>query len=382
MNYLSKIKKERLNGKTCLLRLDLNIQDNELNNSLRLERAVPTILYLIKNHCKVVIISHKGRPNLAKQGISKSEFLISNKELSLRKASDKLSNLIGQKIVFIEEFNFKKISTEIKNGLVGEVFMLENLRFNKGEETNSRDFSKKIASLGEIYINDAFAVSHRKDASVVAITRYLSSCAGLEMESELDAFSKVINQSKKPLTLVLGGIKIDDKIGVIKKFYNKADWVLTGGGVANTFFAAKNIPVGKSVYDKKSLSLGKKWISFKKIILPQDLVIEDGEILDIGKHTVNFYSEIIKKSKTIIWNGPMGYIEDEKFRSGTVGIIEALKKSKAYSVVGGGETASLILRLGLQKNVSFLSVGGGAMLEFLAGNKLPGIEALKKSRKI
>jgi 3-phosphoglycerate kinase len=375
MKYLSRLNKKYLKGKTCLLRLDLNVQNNELSDSLRVGRSVPTILFLIKNGCKVVILSHKGRPNHTKQRIS-------NKEPSLKSIGVRLSDLIGQKVHFFGKLNFLKIKNEIAQRSLGEVFMLENLRFNKGEESNSRNFAKKLASLGNIYVNDAFAVSHRKNASICAITGFLPSYAGLEIESELDVFKKVLKNPRKPLTIILGGAKISDKVEVIKKFYLKAFWILTGGGVANTFFFAKGIPVGKSLYDNNSLKTVKKWLKSKKIIMPEDLMISGGNIMDIGRKTVDRYSKIIKKSKTVIWNGPMGYIEDPKFQSGTIGIAKALKQSKAFSVVGGGETTYLILEKKLEKNASFLSVGGGAMLEYLSGRELPGIKALEKSKNI
>jgi 3-phosphoglycerate kinase len=375
MKYLSQLNKKYLKGKTCLLRLDLNIQSNEMNNSLRIERSVPTILFLIKNDCKVVILSHKGRPNGLIQEIS-------SKESSLKNTGVKLSDLIGQKIHLFNNFNFLEIKKEITRHSSGKVFMLENLRFSKGEESNSRKFAKKLASLGNIYINDAFAVSHRKNASVCAITEFLPSYAGLEMESELDIFKKVLKNPKKPLTIILGGAKISDKVGVIKKFYSKASWILTGGGVANTFFFAKGIPVGKSLYDNNSVRIAKEWLKSKKVVMPEDLVISDGNIMDIGRKTIDRYSSIIKKSKTVIWNGPMGYIEDPKFQLGTAGIAKSLGRSKAFSVVGGGETTYLILEKNLERSVSFLSTGGGAMLEYLSGKELPGIKVLGKNKNL
>jgi 3-phosphoglycerate kinase len=367
MKYLSDLSVKKLRGKTCLLRLDLNVQDKTLDDSLRLERSVPTILYLLRHKCRVVILSHRGRPSPG-----------DGKNLSLKSASQELSELIGQKITLFKSFNFKKIRETISNRPLGEVFMLENLRFQKREEANSIPFAKQLASLGNIYINDAFAVCHRKNASVTAITRFLPSFAGLEMELELKAFRSATVNARKPLVLILGGVKIADKVGVINRFYSKAAYILTGGGVANTFLAAKKMPIGKSLWDKESLAIAKKWARSKKIVIPQDVVVSDSGIYDIGPLTVKKYSRIIKKSRTIIWNGPMGYIENKKFQAGTVGVAKAIGKSKGFSIVGGGETTSLILNRNLQKNVSFLSVGGGAMLEYLSGKKLPGIEALSK----
>ncbi len=372
MKYLSQLNKKYLNGKTCLLRLDLNIQDDELKNSLRLKRASLTINFLLKNNVKVIILSHKGRP----ENVSNIEHQKS--KLSLKDVSKALSDVVDKKIILFENFDFKKIKKAV-NDSNDKVFMLENLRFNSGEENNSKNFAKGLSFLGDFYVNDAFAVSHRENASVCAITDFLPSYAGLELEMEIKAFEKVIKNPPKPLIIILGGAKISDKIGVIKKFYSKISWVLTGGGVANTFFAAKNIPVGKSLYDKNSLTIAKEWSKSKKIIFPQDVKIENGEILDIGKKTIENYSSIIKKAKTIIWNGPMGYIENEKYQNGTVSLARAIGKSRDFSIVGGGETTSLILKKHLEKNIKFLSIGGGAMLWYLSGKKMPGLEALDKN---
>ncbi len=371
MKYLSNLNEKYINGKTCLLRLDLNIQDNELRNSLRLKRAFLTINFLLKNNAKIVILSHKGRPDASDIKNQKSK-------LSLKNIEKILSNGIGQKIVFFDKFDFKKIK-KIINDSNDKIFMLENLRFDAGEENNSKIFAKQLSSLGNLYINDAFAVSHRSNASTCAITDFLPSYAGLELEMEIKAFEKIIKNPIKPLVIILGGAKISDKIGVIKKFYSNIFCVLTGGGVANTFFAAKNIPIGRSLYDKDSLVVASEWLKSKKIIIPQDVKIGNGEILDIGEKTEKYYSSIIKKAKTIIWNGPMGYIEDKKYQSGTISLAKAIGKSKDFSVVGGGETTSLILNKRLEKNIKFLSVGGGAMLWYLSGKKLPGLEALDKN---
>ncbi len=373
MKFLSQIPGKKLSGKTVILRLDLNIQNNELKNSLRLQRSAATVMYLLRNKCSVVILSHKGRPDMKSKDAVK---------LSLKPIGNELEKIIGQKIHFISFADFKNAVKILSNKKQGEVFLVENLRFWKGEEKNDVKFAKNLSKLGDIYVNDAFAVSHRKNASVDAITGFIPSYAGLELESELEAFKKVIIKPKKPLVLIIGGVKISDKIGVIKKFITKADWVLTGGGVANTFFAAKGIPVGKSVFDKDSLSLAKKWTLNKKIVFPEDVSVDSGEILDIGPKTVAHYSKIISNAKTVIWNGPMGMIEKEKYQAGTVGLVKSMARSKDFSIVGGGETTSLILEKNLQSNISFLSVGGGAMLEYLSGKKLPGIEALKKSKKV
>ena len=257
------------------------------------------------------------------------------------------------------------------------MFLLENLRFLKGEEKNSLRLARQLASLGDIYINDDFAVSHRKDASVAAIAKYLPSYAGLLLEKEIRNLSKVMKNPRKPLVIILGGAKVSDKISLIR---GKADYFLIGGAMANTFIAAQGIPVGDSLYDRNADLRGLIRGLTQKIFLPVDVVVYKRKILDIGPKTVDKYSKIIKQAKTIIWNGPMGYIEDERFANGSKAIAKAIIKSKAHSVIGGGETiASLKIKNQKSKikNNVFLSTGGGAMLEYLAGKKLPGIEALK-----
>jgi 3-phosphoglycerate kinase len=377
MKYLSQIPGKKLSGKTVLLRLDLNIQGNELGNSLRLKRSAVTIIYLLQNKCSVVILSHKGRPDIKKLNSDKKY----RNQFSLNPIGKALAEIIGQQVHFIDSSDFKIIEKNLANKRPGEVFLVENLRFWKEEEKNDAKFAGKLSKLGDVYVNDAFAVSHRSNASVDAITKFLSSYAGLELESEIEAFRKVLNKASKPLILVIGGVKISDKIGVIKKFISKAEWILTGGGVANTFFAAKRIPVGKSVFDVDSLALAKKWSLNKKILLPDEVVVDKGEILDIGQKTIAHYSKVISSAKTVIWNGPMGMIENPRFQKGTLELVKALRHPGVFSIVGGGETTSLILEKGLSSAASFLSVGGGAMLEYLSGKKLPGVEALKRNKK-
>ncbi len=372
MKYLNSVKKTEIYGKTCLLRLDFNIQDNDLKNSIRLKRSIPTILFLLENKCKIVILSHKGRP------AGKLNIKYKKSKLSLKPVSLALAKMLGQKVKFIEHFGFKKIKKEIDISSTGSVFLLENLRFNKGEETNNQLFARQLALLGDFYVNDAFAVSHRANASISKITKYLPSYCGFEMESEIEVFNSVLKKPKKPLILILGGAKISDKIGIIENFYNKVDSILIGGGVANTFFVARNIPIGSSLCDKKSIPLIKKYINDKKIIFPIDVIFDDKKaIVDIGSKTIVKYSQIISKAKTVVWNGPMGVIEKPKYQSGTLGVAKSISKSKAYSVIGGGETTSFVVKNKLDDGISFVSIGGGAMLDYLAGYKMPGIESLK-----
>lgn len=399
MKFLSDLKKKDLMGKVALVRVDLNIQSAELRKiyaelrrsnfrvsprsvrvNPRLEEVLPTIKFLLKNGAKVVLLSHRGRP----KGYQK--------EFSLKPFAKIFEKLLDQPVKF-NDFTSPGLVNNNGNftrpGLVKSerIVLLENLRFNPGEEKNNLKFAKALASLGDIFINDAFAVSHRANASVEAITKYLPSYAGLLLEKEVSNLNKVARgitqtkrgttQKKGGLVIILGGAKISDKIGMIENFKNKADYFLIGGGIANNFLKAQGFPIGDSIYEADKVNYAKKLLNNKKIVLPLDYAVENKKILDIGPSTVRLYSNIIKKAKTIIWNGPMGYFEKPEFRYGSEGIVGAIIKSKAFVVVGGGETSSLFngkRRMGNGK--IFVSTGGGAMLEYLSGKKLPGIKAL------
>lgn len=350
-----------------MLRVDFNIQDGE---NFRLMATLPTIKFLIDRGVKIVILSHKGRPKGK------------DSKLSLKSEVKVLGKLLNKKINLLSSFNFDGIKRAINNSKPGSVFLLENLRFLPGEEKNDRKLARDLANLGDLYVNDAFAVSHRAGASLVGITKFLPSYAGLLLEKEISNLSGVMKNSKKPLVIILGGAKISDKIGLIKNFYNKANCFLVGGGIANTLFALQDLPVGNSLIDKNAdlHGLNADFCRLdKKIILPIDVVVNKDRILDIGQKTVKKYSEIIKRAGTIIWNGPVGYFEDKKFARGSEGIARAIIKSRAFSVVGGGETTSLIQnsKLRIKNPRLFVSTGGGAMLEYLAAKKLPALEVLK-----
>lgn len=381
MKYLNSLKQKNLNGEICLLRVDLNIKSDEsLDSNPRVLGILPTIRFLIKRRAKVVILSHRGRPAPLKRGISKSQFLIS-KEFSLEPFAKILSSLLKQPVRFIDfkkgfkPSEIRKIITTTRDN----IFLLDNLRFLRGEDKNDRKLAKRLASLGTFYVNEAFAFSHRKDASMMAITRFLPSYGGLLLEREIKHLSRVMKKPKRPLVVILGGAKISDKIGLIKNFLNKADYFLIGGGIANTFIAALNLPVGDSLYEEEMIPVARQLMKSKKILLPVDFVISNRKMLDIGPKTAEKYGRNIKNARTIIWNGPMGYIEDKKFRKGSEEIARAIFRSKAFAVVGGGETTSLIKETRDKRQGAriFISTGGGAMLEYLAGKKLPGIEALK-----
>lgn len=322
MRFISQLKKEDLAGKTCLLRINLDIKNPEKDSS-RLDAAIPTIKFLLDSEAKILILSHRGRPN----GVEEN--------LSLKPLVDVL---------------ISKIQYPTSN-----IQFLENLRFDPREQANDEIFAKELASKGDIYINDDFATSHRASASMVGITKFLPSYAGLLLEQEIKNLSKVTEGPEKPLAIIIGGIKIDDKAGMIEYFKNIADYFLIG-----------------SAY----IDLQNDLLKSPKVIMPIDWVGEGGKKLDIGPKTIEQFSKIIFGVKTIIWNGPVGMFENPKYLEGSKKIAEAIIASGAFSVIGGGDTDQLLNQLGIKNKFSFVSTGGGAMLEFLSGKKLPAIEAL------
>ena len=364
IQYLRKVSPKKLTG-VAILRLDFNTEDD-----WRMKALLPTIQFLLRHARAVVILSHKGRPMGFQQG------------LSLKKNADELEVLLKKNIEFFHSFNFLEIKEKIRRAKPKSLFMLENLRFMPGEASNDPDFAKNLASLGDYYVNDAFAVSHRDNASITAITRFLPSYAGLDMESEIINLGKVMKRAQKPLVMVLGGAKTEDKLGVIKFFKTKADSFLIGGALANTLLALRGVNVGKSIYEKKVSRDIQALMHYKNLLLPVDYRTHDTAILDIGPKTEKIFEEKIREAKTVVWNGPLGMIEHEAFMKGTLTIGKAIAENKeAFSVVGGGETVMFLKRSGLDKDISFVSTGGGAMLDFLAGQKLPGIAALEKGSK-
>lgn len=343
MKTLKDLAKKNLTGKVCLLRVDFNMESTK--DALRLEASLPTMKWLLAKGARLVILSHRGRPNLSDSRLATSD----RKRLSLRGFLPFLKKNLKEKVEF---------SKEIPGSLPkGKIILMENLRFWPEEERDDAKFARKLASLGDFYVNDAFAVCHRKNSSVTQLPKLLPSYAGLLLEKEITTLTAAMKNPKKPLMLIFGGAKVDDKLPVIKNLLPKADKVLLGSSVLN--------------YQYFTLL-----IRNKKIVRPKDYLQENGVALDIGPLTAEEYRQEIKKAKTIIWNGPVGKFEDKKYLAGSRALAKAIAVSKAFSIVGGGETTQLILELGLRKKIGFLSTGGGAMLEFLAGAKLPGIEAL------
>ncbi len=363
IKYLSQAHSKILKG-TALVRLDFNTEDD-----WRLMATLPTVKVLLRCASKVIIISHKGRPTAWQ------------KKFSLRSDTAKLQRVLHRRVHFISHFDFAAIKKAVDNAPRGSVFLLENLRFMKGEVENDPVFAKKLASLADYYVNDAFAVSHRANASVVAIAKFLPSYAGLELEHEIASLSRSMENPGHPLVVILGGGKASDKLGILKYFKHTADYFLLGGVAANTILFLKGADVGKSIVEKDGAELKKlrSVLGYKNLFVPADFKRgSEGAIWDIGKKTSLFFSKIIGKAKTIIWSGPLGLVEKKQYAVGSLAIARAIVSNKrAFSLAGGGETVMFLKKHKLDKKFSFISTGGGAMLEFLEGKQLPGIKALE-----
>ncbi len=365
IHYLSGADPKRLRG-VALLRLDFNTEDD-----WRLRATLPTVKFLLHRASKVVIVSHRGRP----RGFEKA--------FSLKADCRNMSRLIGKPIHFVPRPRFSEIKRKIGLAPRGSIFFLENLRFLKGEQENDPHFAKALSSLADFYVNDAFAVSHRANASVAAITKFLPSYAGMELEREVKFLGSVLKKPRHPLAFILGGSKAADKLGIIKHFKNKADHFLLSGVAANTILFLKEMDIKKSLKDenKKDLQKLREILKYKNISLPTDFVWHCDAIVDIGPRTIKTFMEVLGRGRTIIWSGPLGLIEKKPYDKGTLAIARAIVKNrKAFSLAGGGETVMFLKKYKLDKKFSFISTGGGAMLEFLTGKKLPGIEALKHAK--
>lgn len=381
-----------LNNKKVIIRVDFNVpmKDGVITDDTRIKESLETINYAIDKGAKVILLSHLGR-------IKEESDLEKN---NLYPVAVRLSELLNKKVLFSNYTRGKILEDRINNMNNGEVLLIQNTRYEdlvgKKESSNDQELGKYWASLGDIYINDAFGTSHRAHASNVGIASNLPSGIGFLIEKELNAFNKVLTNPDKPLTVILGGAKVKDKIGVIKNLVNVADYILIGGGMAYTFLKATGINIGKSLLDEESIDFCKEMLEkYKdKIILPIDSVnatdinesgrtsfineIKDNEMgLDIGYNTVKLFKTYLENSKTIIWNGPVGMFEQEEFNKGTIEICEILKNLDAIKIIGGGDTASAIINLGYKDYMTHISTGGGASLELLEGKKLPGIEVIE-----
>jgi len=382
-----------LKGKKVLLRVDLNVpmKSGTITETSRIEKILPTIKLLIEKEAKIIILSHIGRP--------KGKIV---EGMSLEPISKKISEFLNKEVLFdknqINENTISKIN-KISNG---SIMMLENIRFNEGEEINDKEFSKKIASLGDIYINDAFSCSHRAHASIEGITKHISSYFGLQITEEINALKRITSEIKKPITLIIGGSKISTKIKIIKNLIKKFDDIIIVGGMANTMLKHTGSKIGKSIYEHDCENLIKEILEKSKayncqINCPIDVIVSknlhgtgknkeireienDEMILDIGPKTILSIKKIINNSNTVLWNGPAGYFENSNFANGTKEIVKIITertlKDKIFSVAGGGETVAAINKFNKFDSFTFVSTAGGAFLEFLEGKKLPGISAI------
>lgn len=363
--------RRKLTG-VAVLRLDFNAQDD-----WRMRSDVLTIRMLLGTAEKIVILSHRGRPAVRMvRGMPRGA---DARRYSLRRDAARLAKLIRKPVRFIGHFDFSRIKKEIAASPKGSVFLLENVRFLPGETVNARATGKLLAGLGDYYVNDAFAVDHRTSASLVAITKFIPGYAGLNLESEIKALSRVMRHPRKPLLVILGGGKASDKLGVIANLKKSASTFLVGGAAANTMLFVAGVRVGGSLYEKhasiqKAL---KPLLRDQRLMLPIDWEVSRNAIFDIGPATRKMFVREIMAARTIVWSGPMGKFEDPRFAEGSRAVARAIHRNKkAFSIVGGGETVMFLKRYGLERGFSFVSTGGGAMLDFLAGEKLPGIQAL------
>jgi len=382
-----------LNQKKVLLRLDLNVplDNGKITDTTRIDKILPTINFLLKNEAKIIILSHVGRP--------KGKVI---NELSLKPICEDLKNKLNENIRLVSK-NIKEInSTDLFNEQDEKIVILENLRFYEEEEKNDNDFAKHLASLADIYVNDAFSCSHRTHASIFEITKFIPSYAGLQLNLEIDALTKITSEIQRPITCIIGGSKISSKINILKNLIAKFDNIIIVGGMANNILKYKEYEIGKSIQEdncdkiiKEIFSLSKK--ENCKIIYPEDVAVgknldgsaeikelnnisKDELILDIGPKTIKAINLLIEESSTILWNGPAGYFENPNFAKGSLEIakkiIEKNKSNTIYSVAGGGDTVSLLNGIGAINNFNFVSTAGGAFLEYLEGKELPGIKAL------
>lgn len=384
-------------GKKVLVRVDFNVPLNdkgEITDDTRITASLPTIQYLLEQKAAVILMAHLGRP----KGQVKPE-------LSLAPVAKHLGKLLGKKILFAPDCVGEAAQAAASKLKPGHILLLENLRFHKEEEKNDMEFAEKLASLADLYVNDGFGVSHRAHASVEGVTHFLPAAAGFLLEKEIQYVGQAVTNPLHPFVAIIGGAKVSDKIGVISNLLDKVDTLLIGGGMANTFLAAQGYKIGKSLVEEDKLDLAKELLAKAKknkvnMLLPTDLVMAaafapDAEhvtekvknlnqaymALDIGAETSKAYAEALADAKMIVWNGPMGVFEMDAFCKGTEAVAKAVAKSRATSIVGGGDSVAAIEKLGLAKRITHISTGGGASLEYLEGKVLPGVAALDDLRR-
>jgi len=386
---------KELKEKRVLVRVDFNVpldSQKNITDDTRIKAALPTIKYLIDKSSKVILVSHLGRP----KGIDEN--------LRLDPVAKRLHELLGKKVLKLDDSIGPRVEEAISKMKAGEVVLLENIRFYAQEEANDKTFAKNLASLADLYVNDAFGTAHRAHASTAGVAEFLPAVAGFLMEKEIKALSKLLENPEKPFLLILGGAKVSDKIGIIKNLLSKVDIVALGGGMAYAFLKAKNWPVGKSLIEEEMVPVAKEIVKktyelhLYDFHTPLDHIVVTGKIsqeaetqiiergavsenmigVDIGPQAIAEYTDCIKRAKTIFWNGPMGIFEIDRFATGTLALAKAIAEAQAYTVVGGGDTIAALNKAGVDLNkISFISTGGGASLEFLEGKMLPGIACLQ-----
>ncbi len=387
-----------LRDKIVFLRVDFNVpldKNSEITSDARIKAALPTLNYLLEKGAKVVVATHLGRP--------KGKIL---PQFSIKPVAERLSRRLSRAVSLAPEVIGTRVDQLKSDLLTGQILLLENLRFHSEETANDRDFARELAKEIDYYVNDAFGACHRAHASVVAITEFVDkAAAGFLVEKEVKSLNKIIHTPERPFVAILGGAKVSDKIPVIENLLTKADSILIGGAMAYTFFAAQGLGVGRSLVEKDKFELanqilikaGEKGVNFQ---LPRDHIVaesmdESAEVqvldsfplpselmaLDIGPKTVKTYSDIIRRAKTILWNGPMGVFEIESFARGTIQMAMAIAASESLSIIGGGDSVSAIHNAGVSEQISHISTGGGASLEYIAKESLPGIDVLSEQKK-
>ena len=386
------IKDIDIEGKKVLVRCDFNVpfdENRNITDNRRIIATIPTIKYLLDNNCKIILCSHLGRP--------KGEI---KKELSMDIVAKELTRVLGQEVKLAKDVvgeDAKRLAQNLGNK---EIMLLENTRFEKGEDTNDDELAKELASMAEVFVVDAFGTAHRAHASVIGVAKYLPAVAGLLMEKEIDFYTEALGNPKRPYVAILGGKKVSDKIGVIEALLEKVDTLMIGGAMAYTFFKAQGYNVGNSICEEDKLELAREIMKkaeekHVKLMLPVDTKIgkefdpntesktvsytqiPDGwEGYDIGQKTIDMYIEELQKAKMVVWNGPLGLFEFEQFAIGTNSVARALAEIDAVKIIGGGDSAAAVLKAGLQEKFTHISTGGGASLQLLEGKPLPGVEAL------
>ena len=378
MNKLSQLE---ITDKNLVIRVDMNVPiiDGVIQDETRIFASLPSINYALNKGAKVLLLSHLGRPT---EGVFDESF-------SLNPVAERLSNILNQSVDLISEIDDPLLFNSSSN-----IQILENIRFFTGEKSNSEELGKSLSNLGDVYVFDAFGTSHREQASThSAITYSSQACAGILLEQEIESLTKALNESEKPYTAIIGGAKVSTKLELIKNLNNKADHVIVGGGIANTFIKASGYEVGKSLYEESMLDIAKDILKSGKIILPETVVtslnfdgeqIQQKDISDVApaemildQVVTSQMKEVISSSKTILWNGPLGVFENKEFSQGTKELSKEISKSKGFSIAGGGETLAAINKFINKDDVSYCSTGGGAFLEFMEGKDLPSIVALK-----